>query len=302
LVRLIHNRFLIFPYQIGQNYLRVFSPSFLFDEGGENPLHNLEEFGNFYLLDALLFGAGIVFLLWQRKKEVKFLAWWILASPVASSITKDSPHSARSLTIVPPLIIIAAFGFWHFWLFLRQKGFLGRLSFFFLLSCLLFSVGWYFEAYFIHFPLNRARFFNYGYKQAVELAQALPGAQKVVMIGVENSPYIYFLFYEKYDPERFRQEVEYYPPTADLFYHVKSFGRFEFTNIVDWGLASRYPNTLFIDVVRGVPRDFPIDGCIRLPSGEPHLAWYSTLPEEDKKEAKEKFPSCDLSYLWKERE
>lgn len=302
LVRLIHNRFLIFPYQIGQNYLRVFSSSFLFDKGGENPLHNLEEFGNFYLLDVLLFGAGIVFLLWQRKKETKILAWWIFASPLASSITKDSPHSARSLTIVPPLVIIAAFGFLHFYLFLKQKRFLGRLSFVFLSFCLLFSVCWYFEAYFIHFPLNRARFFNYGYKQAVELAQSLPGAQKVVMIGVENSPYIYFLFYEKYDPDKFRREVEYYPPTADLFYHVKSFGRFEFTNMVDWGLSSRFPKTLFIDVVRGVPKNFPIDGCIRLPSGEPHLAWFSTLPEGDKKEAKEKFGACDLSYLWKEKE
>lgn len=301
LVKLIHNRFLIFPYQIGQNYLRVFSPSFLFDKGGENPLHNLEEFGNFYLLDALFIGAGIVFLLWQRKKETRFLGWWILASPLASSITKDSPHSARSLTIVPPLIIVCAFGFWALGSFLQRQKLWGKLAFLSLVSCFVFSVFWYLEAYFIHFPLNRARFFNYGYKQAVELAQSLPEAKKVVMIGVENSPYIYFLFYEKYDPDKFRREVEYYPPTADLFYHVKSFDRYEFTNIVDWPASPSIPDALFIDVVRGVPEDFPIDGCIRLPSGEPHLAWYSTLPEEDKKEAKEKFGDCDLSYLWEER-
>ena len=296
-VRLIHNRYLIYPYQVIQNYLRVFSPSFLFDKGGENPLHNLEEFGNFYLVDALLMGIGVLALFWQRRQEIKLLAWWILVSPIASAITKDSPHSARSFVIVPPLIIIIAFGFLFFLNLLKKRGILGRILTFSLFGCLYLCIFWYFEAYLVHFPLNRARFFHYTYKRAALLAENLPKAEKVVMAGAENSPYIYFLFNEKYSPEQFQREVEHYAPTPDLFYHVKSFGRYHFTARIDWRRVATSSGTLFIDDLSRVPKKFPIDGCLRLPSGEPHLGWYTTLDEIDKREAKEKFKPCDLSTL-----
>jgi len=110
-------------------------------------------------------------------------------------------------------------------------------------------------------------FWHYGYREAVKLTDRYP-TYNVVMRGPENFPYIYFLFYEKYDPLQFRKEVAYYPPTSEGFYYVKSFGKYQFVDKIDYSKLAK--NTIYIDDTRLDDKNY----SIFLPSGKPVLGYF----------------------------
>jgi len=122
------------------------------------------------------------------------------------------------------------------------------------------------DGYFVHLNMQRARFWDYGYKQAVELSKAYPD-YKVIMRGPENFPYIYFLFYNQYSPQKFISQVKYYPPTSEGFLYVKSFDRFSFPETLDQ--IKLAPKTIYID-----DNYLRYKDKILLPSGEPVLSYY----------------------------
>jgi len=110
-------------------------------------------------------------------------------------------------------------------------------------------------------------FWHYGYREAVKLTDRYP-TYNVIMRGSENFPYIYFLFYEKYDPLQFRKEVAYYPPTSEGFYYVKSFGKYQFVDKIDYSKLAK--NTIYIDDTRLDDKNY----SIFLPSGKPVLGYF----------------------------
>jgi hypothetical protein len=141
----------------------------------------------------------------------------------------------------------------------------------------LVNISVYLDRYFIHFPRNEAQFWGYGYKKLAEVTDSEPYSHvRTIISHPEYSPYIFLLFYQKTDPELFRQSVIRYAPTGDNFVHVRSFGRFEFRDI-DW---NRDPDgkTLVVAVSEEVPG--VIEGRYReefitLPDGTPRFTLVS---------------------------
>jgi hypothetical protein len=88
------------------------------------------------------------------------------------------------------------------------------------------------------------------------------------MYDPTNFPYISFLFYNKYDPKKFREEVKYYPDNFGPFYYVKSFGRYNFVDNIDYEHLEK--NTIYIDY-RGIRNE---DYKILDPSGEPVFKYF----------------------------
>ncbi len=265
LKKLLYNKYAAVLTQFGQNYIGVFSPSFLFDKGGEKLQHNLGYFANFYLLDALLLVIGVLSLFWYREKTILFLLPWFLVGPIPSSLTTDTPNSTRLFLLLPLATIVMAYGAGKMIDILRGKRFyylsLGIIALLYIINIIYFLDG-----YFVHFNFERVRFWRYGNKQAVALADKYP-TYNVVMRGPEDFHYIYFLFYEKYDPAKFIKEVEYYPMTSDGFLYVKSFARFSFVDSIDY--TKLQPDTIYIDDQN--PQN--LEHTINLPSGEPILGY-----------------------------
>lgn len=262
LERIVHNKYLGVSYQLIQNYINAFSPEFLFDKGGEKLVHNLGFFGNLYLFDALLLLVGFAGLFWNRERSLSILLLWVIVGPIASVITKDTPNSTRLFILMPLFTIVASYGAYQIINYFKQKSFINYFVLVFLLFLFILNVVFFIEIYFVHLNAQRIRFWHYGYREAVELTQKYPN-YKVVMTGPENFPYIYFLFYKKYDPIKFRKEVVYYPQTNEGFYFVKSFGRFSFIDKIDYNKME--PNTLYIDATMLGDKKH----SILLPSGEP---------------------------------
>jgi len=268
LTRLLHNKFSATGYHISQNYLNSFSPNFLFDKGGEKFLHNIGTFGNLYLFDVLLLFFGFVGIIkFGNNKKIPLLLIWLMLSPIPSALTKDSPSSTRLFIMLPALILIIALGADYLFEKLKNYSLIGKLGIVFLSLLFILNVIYFMDAYFIHMNNQRARYLHYGFKEVVEVSQKYKNYD-VVMFGPENFPYISFLFYTKYDPNKFRSEVQYYPENYANFVFVKKFGKYEFVDNIDY--ENLKENTIYFDY-RGIRDE---DYKIKYPSGEPAVKYF----------------------------
>jgi len=84
-------------------------------------------------------------------------------------------------------------------------------------------------------------------------------------------PYMYTLFYTKYDPQMYRQSKKSYFDSAG-FYHVDAFGKFVFTR----GEPSALENdALYIYPVSQSAESIVVRKTIRLLNGDPVLFIYT---------------------------
>lgn len=262
----IYTKYLGIPYHFFQNYLTSFSPVFLFDKGGEKLVHNVDGIGNLYALDAIILLVGLFGLFYFRERSIKIIGVWLLLSPIASSITIDSPNSTRMFMIMPVFMLILGYGCYIIFNYLKATLF-GRLVI--LGVTLLYTLNIYFflNLYFIHNDYHRAQFWRYGVKEIVQIANENP-KKDIVMRGPENFPYIYFLFYNAYNPELFRNTVQYYPPTPEGFVLVKSFDRYKFVPLLQDEIEK--DGILYID-----DQNFnQEDSVVLLPNGDPVFKYY----------------------------
>lgn len=262
----IHTKYLGVPYHILQNYLLSFSPVFLFDRGGEKLVHNIDGFGNLYAFDALLLLAGIVSLFYYKEKRTPLIILWAFLAPIPSALTLDAPNSTRLFMLMPLFALISGYGAWSLYEYLRNS-LLGKVCFVGL--CILFTLNviYFLNLYFIHQPYHRAQFWRYGYKEMVEVSNTYPN-KNIVVQGPYEFPYIYFLFYNKYDPRAFRDEVVYYPTNHEGFKYVKQFGKYKF--VENLSMEKESSETLYFDT-----QNFnDSDNMILLPNGDPVFKYY----------------------------
>ena len=267
IARLTHNRVTYAATTIFQNYLKAYGPEFLFVKGGGNNAHNIVGFGNLHPIEAPLLLLGIIWLFYSTKKGAKYILWWIVIGGVAAAITKDAPHSNRSLAMIPALAIAAALGIDTL---LRTKNFRIR----FVVFSLIFlgyaaSMGVYLDKYFDHFPKNESQNWGYAYKKlATVLSKPAFANKKIIMTHPEKSPYIYLLFYNGYSPAMYQKQAIRYPISRDGFTDVAGFGKFSFREI-DWGKDIHTPGTILIANAVETPSELlsKATATITLPDG-----------------------------------
>lgn len=250
--RLAHNRVTYAARTVLENYLKSYGPEFLFIKGGGNRAHNIQGYGNLHPLDALFLLLGVVWLISRiRKKETKFIVWWLLIGGIAAAITKDAPHSNRMLAVVPALAITVATGIQYLFGLVPKKIYIA--------VCILLtlgyitSMGYYLDRYFVHFPATEAANWGYAYKKLTPVLFAPENsAKEVIMTHPEKSPYIYIMFYSGYDPGYYQKQATRYPTSRDGFTDVSGFGRFSF-RAIDWDRDMARHNTLLVAGAEEVP-------------------------------------------------
>lgn len=248
-----HNRVFFATERFVQNYINAFSPEFLFLRGGENRAHNIPNFGNMYLVEAPFLLLGLTYLLLLKTtKEKKLVFLWLLISPIASSITKDAPHTNRLFVMFPMLPLVTAMGVnfatTTLSTFASRKTVVGILGLLFVAN-----IGMYLDRYYVHFKAQESQYWGIGYKKLVQFLESESVKDReVVMSKPETSPYIFLLFYQRYDPKKYQETAIRYPPTEDGFLHVRRFDRYEF-RAMNWATDLASPNRLLIDVPSNIP-------------------------------------------------
>ena len=208
---LFHSERLNFARAIAGRWFNHFSGRFLFFEGDyQNPRHSAPNHGMLLISDIILLVFGFIEFIRFRRKLSLFVVLWLILSPLPAVLSRDEVHAIRALNMVIPLTLISSFGLWSIINWIKQtKNTLLHITYYVLLVFVLLSSSIYFlDAYFIHLPKHSSKNWEYGYKQIVEAIT--PIQNNFEQIKIQQSfaqPYIFFLFYQKYDPSKYQKQA-----------------------------------------------------------------------------------------------
>ena len=224
-----------------KNYLLHFSPEFLFLNGDNNTRSQQKGFGELFIIEAPFLILSFFSLLKRKRTESLFLVYLLLVSFVPSAITKEAPHALRS--ILAPVIIsmLSAYGIGIFYLKIKQ--FLPESISRSLYKIVIFAFLVFFSSYYLKFISSynnqSANNWQYGYKKIfTSYQEEFSKFDNVVISDRYNQPYIFFLFYLKYDPRNFKKEVVYNASIKRVTSLVGKINKFTFTNIDFYNLPA----------------------------------------------------------------
>lgn len=233
-------------------YISHFSLQWLF-LAGDNPRHHAPSTGLLYLweLPFLLLGLYVLFRHLDTKSAVLIVVW-ILASPVAASVTTGLPHGVRTLTFLPTLQLCTALGLLYFIFLMKQHSvLLQRIGFAALFISICYGFLYYHTMYYVHMDAEVSEDWQYGYKEVVKYTEAHKSAYKKVVVSTSlDQSYIFFLFYTAYNPKDYLARGG----TAGQYGgEVRvAFDAYEFRPI-DWENEVRNGTVLYV----GGPSDIP---------------------------------------------
>ncbi|MGH7202989.1 MAG: glycosyltransferase family 39 protein [Candidatus Levyibacteriota bacterium] len=200
---LLHNRRLVYANQYIKNYLQHFNPEWLFLDGNsDSPRHHTPGMGVLYLIDLPFILIVIFYLLRYQFSTASILFFWLLFAPAASALAVDAPNASRSLIFLPTWQIFVAFGWWFAFSAIDKKKL--KLLFALPILLLLFSFIYFVHQYFVNTNQEVQKDWQYGYKEAVDYAVQYQNTNKNVFFSKDfEQPYIFYLFYTKYDPAKY---------------------------------------------------------------------------------------------------
>lgn len=268
--KIIHNRRLLFALEMARHYFDNLNMNFLFINGDGNPKFSIRDVGQLYLWDLPFLVAGFYFL--ARKKEGEWFIpiLWLLAGVLPAAVARETPHALRTENSLPSWQIITAYGFismaqWLNGSMAKKKVLVGLAGF-----ALLLNFSYYLHNYYFNYPKEFAAEWQWGYKEAIRATAGIEERyDKVRITDSIGRPYMYVLFYKKYDPKKFWQEVERTSDPYGLF-NIHGFGKYEF------GLHKEYENQkiLYVQSPKDAPREANILQKIKYPNGKTALVIY----------------------------
>ena len=196
---LYHNQALLSTKLVLSRYLYHFSPEVLFYEGKVTTERgHIPETGILNPLEIIWIVGGLIFVSknLQNKNFLLFLALLFVA-PIPASLTLAEFSTVRALFMTIPLAMLSGFGMYYF-----LKSF--KLFFVVALAIYIITFLYIFDLYFVHSKYKLSKEFNYGYKQAFDFYNKYAG-KRLIMTDVLGQPYIYYLFYTKYDPAEYQK-------------------------------------------------------------------------------------------------
>lgn len=220
--RLAHNRRLLYVSEFIKHYTDHFRGDFLFYSGDVNPRLSIQNVGELYWIDLPFLLIGLYFVYKKRNRSSVFLFSWMMLAPIPAALARETPHALRALVLMPPLLIFAAVG-------INEVRF--KKLFVFLPVIYLVFIFVYLHNYYFHYAKNSAMEWQYGYKDMVSFVSSIENSYDSIVITQEyGRPYIYFLFYKQYSPQKYwlnrKVSRDYFG-----FWYVHSFGKYDFDGI-----------------------------------------------------------------------
>jgi len=199
LAKIRYHRYLLFSRDIIKNFFDHFNFKYLFISGDNNPRHSTQFFGNFYILDLLLFIFAIVFLIKNFSIYSLFIVIYFIIGILPAAISKASPHALRTLLALPAFITLLTFGVWQIKEILSKK-----FNFIFIIFVLsyLYLAASFFKFYFYQYPQLYQKEWQYGYQELMLKLEGLNDGETPIYISREwGRPAMYYWFYSQTKPE-----------------------------------------------------------------------------------------------------
>ena len=209
-----------------RNYLYHFSFEFLFTKGDSNLRSQISGFGQIYIISFPFIVLGIWKILKRINFNSLFLLFLLLIAPVPASLTKEAPHSLRSILFAFVLPVLVSLGVSVFTGYF--KSIKNWLILIIVLSYTVFFVA-YLRKFVKSYNILACSGWQCEYKGIfVKRAGLINESGRVVISDIFAQPYIFALFYNKFDPLEFRKSVVYNPPDKWGFSTAYSFDKFIF--------------------------------------------------------------------------
>lgn len=254
LSNIIHNRRFFAAQTMIDNYLWHFDLNFLFVKGDDNFRHHIANMGMLYLWQLPFVIYGVYLSIAKRTKGSLFILFSLILIPLVSAPAKPAPHSLRNMAMVVPLTQLTAFAI--IYIMTAAKKPLSTIFKAAVTALILFTFFSYQHNYFVHYPLEKASFWQYGYTQAARVTESLKNDyQKVRVDGRIEQAYIFWLFANSYDPSLFQKSGSKY-----------AFDKFHFDSA-----APQSPDELYVTVPENLPPDFTVVSTIYYPDGREAL-------------------------------
>lgn len=194
------------------NYISHFDPKFLFVNGDVIKRHGIPGWGELYWLDLPIFLIGIWKILKERSKLTLFFILLLVLSPMPAAITRESPHALRAILMAPSIALVSAMGLIS----------LKKYVLYIVVAIYLVFFGFYFRDFITKYNTKTLSDWQYEYKQIFLTTNSGLVTDKYAQ------PYIFALYYLKYPPEKFREEVKLNQVSEWGFSKVASFNGFQF--------------------------------------------------------------------------
>ena len=265
---LFDNRRVVYVKTAIQGYLSHFDLNWLFITGDLTNRHHAPQMGLMYIVELPFLLIGFYFLLFNSfipidKKTKIFLLLWILATPIPASFTTGVPHAVRTLNMLPSLQIITALGLVTAVIKISK---LKTLILALLFSLFIFNFSFFINQYFVQQNYYYANEWNYGYRELVEYIKPIHTKYKKVIVssqGYLDQSYIFFLFYNKYDPHKYLAEggtqISGIERSGNRFLNYE-FGRFDYYHEKDLPV-------LYVGTEKDLPENFKTIKRINFPDG-----------------------------------
>ena len=105
--------------------------------------------------------------------------------------------------------------------------------------------------YFVHLAKHDSQYWEYGYKQIVETVTPIQSEYELIKVQQSYAqPYIYFLFYQKYDPAKYQAQAKLTESQVGDVGQVERLDNIYFAPI-DWSVNRGEKGYLFVaDTIR----------------------------------------------------
>lgn len=247
---LFHSETVDFARGILSRWFNHFSGRFLFFEGDwQNFRHTAPHSGGFIFADMFLIILGFVELVRSKRKEALIVLFWLVLAPLPSVLSRDQVHAVRSFNMLIPLVLMSSFGLYSLTKKLKGKKFIILALIFVYLA----NYAYYLDAYFVHLPTHNSKYWQYGYREIVETVTPIQSEYETIKVQQSYAqPYIYFLFYQKYDPAKYQSKASLIESAVGDVGQVEKLDNICFEPI-DWPKNRGEHGTLFVANPIGIP-------------------------------------------------
>lgn len=275
--KIIHNRRIAYGSKFVEHYFDNLSPRFLFTKGDGNPKFSTQDVGQMYLWDLPFLIAGIIFLFRKREKNWWIVPMWLLIGIIPASMARETPHALRIEGTLPTFQILLALGLSQFLIWINStRGALAKFKLHavvLIFFALFINILYFLHGYYLHYPREQSGEWQYGYKESLNYVKENEHKyDKIYFTNLLGRPYIYTLFYTKYDPRKFRRQAD-ISRDGFGFVHVTKFGKYNFPE--DIPSSDVKGKTLFINGAERVPGTAQILKTFHLLNNKPVLSAYT---------------------------
>ena len=259
-IRYLYHPLFIGLKEITLDHLTYFSPQFLIQNGDQNTRFGFPGMSILTPLEYIFFFI-VLYHMFKNKERWRWFFLILLAiSPLSASFSWSKESLTRSLFLLVPVIISASYGI-NATLHQIKKD--QRVSSIFVLA----AIGGFFlltswDYYLFHYPKQKTaiRSWQCGYKEVGEYVRE--NYQKYSHFYLSKDvgmPYIFMLFYLKYDPESYQRQASLTPPDEYGFGQVEKFDKFIFE--FKWPKDLQKNSALIgsVDDFKNIPEQYKVD-------------------------------------------